>query len=922
MKLIDILREKEEGDKLSHNLEQIKEKAEHLLAKITETFPEYTIHDIRHSEKVLEKLDNVVIADSLKQEMNGYEIFFLRAGTYLHDIGMVDFPELIEKHREEFEELVKKEKLNEPEISDEEVKRRFIREHHHTRSKEYIVEYYKDLGIEDEHQARIIGKISEGHRKEDLSNKEFDSERVYKDATVNEPLLSAFLRIADELDLDFERAPPIIYDHIPPRDPISKEEWEKHLSISGVTLIPKNLTIKASAVCKNQKIHRALKRLETKIDRELEDLPNHLHQYREFRRDLPRRFLMEIEPEGYKPYDFKFTLRERKIFDLLMGEKLYKRKEECLRELLKNSVDACKYKRELLKKQRMSYDPKIIFELTPAKDKIIVTDSGVGMDEDIIERYFTKIGECFYESSEFLEKDVSFTPVSELGIGFLSCFMIANKIVIETKTDDSNPLLIEIDDVSNFFFVREGKRKETGTTVTLFLKDNIGDEIDIEKEIRFYARHLEFPVKVILPNRGEYIIEDQRFNPTFELMMRRDDKGELFKDVAEKYDFHSIKINNIYIEGIIAILLKRDEKFGLILPLKDLNSEPLTTDKFFISYEGIFVCESNINPLSYRPADPEAIPVEPEEAIGGILFIDLNFKRNALDINIARNDIVQNDKFKKVYNQLGGILISSFEEILSLIEQKAENNDIDSISATNSFFDVYLKNGIDDIGYIRWNCEDVLPNELLDLIRKFYYFKCIPNNDEIKYLRCDAILKKKRPIVFLEDLEEYNEDYLKQIISNCSEFKQNELYLLSGKLYAELLFEGIDSRSLLHFIVMERSNELEGIIPEDWKLVSFKNYKSTRFIEFSHRGDITTIVNRDNRFIDILIKGKQIITGAKKIAIQGFCRTLRADLILNFESLIEKQKEILKWFVEAGLICEEEINNYVLTKEDFPLHLC
>ena len=99
---------------------------------------------------------------------------------------------------------------------------------------------------------------------------------------------------------------------------------------------------------------------------------------------------MKIESEGYKAYDFKFSLQEKEIVKLLMGEKLYKRKEESIRELLKNSVDGCRLREKLLERYGLKYDPEIVFELTSDKDRIIVTDNGVGMDEDIIERYFTK----------------------------------------------------------------------------------------------------------------------------------------------------------------------------------------------------------------------------------------------------------------------------------------------------------------------------------------------------------------------------------------------------------------------------------------------------------------------------------------------------------------------------------------------------
>ena len=113
-----------------------------------------------------------------------------------------------------------------------------------------------------------------------------------------------------------------------------------------------------------------------------------------------------------------------------------------------------------------------------------------------------------------------------------------------------------------------------------------------------------------------------------------------------------------------------------------------------------------------------------------------------------------------------------------------------------------------------------------------------------------------------------------------------------------------------------RKFEFKGFLPKTWKLVRFKNYKTSRFIEF---WGLETILNRDNRFMDLLIRGKDILKErSKKMAVEGFFRSLKMDLRSNFEKMIEKQREILKWFVEAGLIDEKDIDYYILTREDFP----
>ena len=327
---------------------------------------------------------------------------------------------------------------------------------------QFIVEHFEKLSISNIHQARIIGIIARGHRKENLYDATlFEPDFMYEDNnSINIPLLAELLRIADELDLTFERTPMIIYEHIPPKDNISKQEWERHIDTTGVGLSKEDpLQLKCNATCHEPKIHRALKRLEDKINEELDNLPNHLHYYKDVRGDLPRKIVINIKAEGYKPYDLRFSLKEKAIVELLMGKKLYKDEDECIRELIKNSLDSCRLRKENTKKQGNSYNPEISIEYSQGDGLLKIQDNGVGMDEERIERYFTKIGQSFYRSTEFTEKKYGFTPVSELGIGILSCFMLAEKIIVETKTDDSKPFLIEIDDISDYFIVRNGSKK-------------------------------------------------------------------------------------------------------------------------------------------------------------------------------------------------------------------------------------------------------------------------------------------------------------------------------------------------------------------------------------------------------------------------------------------------------------------------------
>ena len=118
---------------------------------------------------------------------------------------------------------------------------------------------------------------------------------------------------------------------------------------------------------------------------------------------------------------------------------------------------------------------------------------------------------------------------------------------------------------------------------------------------------------------------------------------------------------------------------------------------------------------------------------------------------------------------------------------------------------------------------------------------------------------------------------------------------------------------------MKKSDELEGMIPTTWKLMRFQNYETSRLVELSTYSH--TILNRDHKFINILVKNKHIIVDDKKMAVQGFFRSLKTDLKSDFQKFVDKQKKILKWFTDAQSISEDEMGDYILTKADFPTHL-
>ena len=882
--LLTILSEKADTSRLLSDLEKIREVAAELLKQVVKTFPEYTMHDISHSDRILEILGRV-LPDGLKKELNCYELFFLAAAAYCHDMGMVNFSSLY------IPENLKETKLIAA----------YIRDNHHNRSETYLAANFKGLHIDDNHQASIIGRIARGHRRENLGDQKlFESNRVYKGFAINVQLLAALIRLGDTLDITFERAPIVVFEHLPIKDPMSIDEWRKSLSVSGVVRLPDDpLVIKSDATCSSPKIHRLLKRIERDTNDQLDNLPDFLHVYRRFSKDLPRKFYLEITTEGYEAHDLRFSIEESQITNLLKGYALYKSPSESIRELVKNSVDACRARKEQIRKTRGKncYSPIVVVEET-SDGLLSIQDNGIGMNLDTIERYFTKLGRSFYASSEFSE-NYTFTPLSELGIGFLSSFMIADKVVVETKTNVDPPILMEIDDVADFFTVRKGKLEEPGTCVTLSLKE--GFDISLEDALKHYARHIEFPIKFsAFDRKGELTITDQGFKP----------KGR-----SRTLNPYTITVNEPFLEGIIVFSTSRysfdmetfvQQELDVLgrLELSDLDAldrlelsvgaPRFEKDRLTISNEGIFVGHKNVLPQWLNPV---------------YFYYDLNLKRKIIDLNIARNDLVKNEKFKKFSEFLENIILDTFGSILKASEEKTNFCKISTA----------FTNAIIDLGRTEVNTE--LPSKLTQLLSTFAYIKCFSENG-LTYIRAAEIIGDNRKITPLFNLSGYSDSDIRRIFSMSTNFSKNTIYpsmeLSTYRLISAIFdnYQSLDFLSLLDYTI---SYELSDIIPKNWKLLRFNHFSSKRIIEFCHGEN--TIINKDNPFLKLLIKHKNTLTSTQKLALARFFETLQLDLKRDFRFVQEQQESILRSFATSKIIEYKDIASYTINKEDFPTHL-
>jgi molecular chaperone HtpG len=199
----------------------------------------------------------------------------------------------------------------------------------------------------------------------------------------------------------------------------------------------------------------------------------------------------------------KFKTEISQLLDLIIHS-LYSHKEIFLRELISNSSDALDKLKYLTltddELKKLDFDPRIDISFDEKAKTLTLSDSGIGMNaEDLDENLGTiaRSGTKNFLSQLSGDAKRDSNLIGQFGVGFYSCFMVADKVtVITRKAGDEQAWKWESDGRSNYN-VEEAERAQQGTTVILHLNDN-GSEYtrrwSIEQLVKKYSDHIAFPI--------------------------------------------------------------------------------------------------------------------------------------------------------------------------------------------------------------------------------------------------------------------------------------------------------------------------------------------------------------------------------------------------------------------------------------------
>ena len=211
---------------------------------------------------------------------------------------------------------------------------------------------------------------------------------------------------------------------------------------------------------------------------------------------------------------------------------LYSDHEIFLRELISNAVDATQKLKTLSSIGEMKGelgDLTIHVAADKAAKTLTVTDRGVGMTADEVERYINQI--AFSGAEEFMEKYKNQAIIGHFGLGFYSSFMVADKVEIFTRSfrEGAKTVHWSCEGSPEFEMEETDEQRDRGTTIVLHLAEDTleyAEDSKVEELLRKYCRFLPVPIafgKVKEWKDGKYVDteKDNVINDTDPLWTRK-----------------------------------------------------------------------------------------------------------------------------------------------------------------------------------------------------------------------------------------------------------------------------------------------------------------------------------------------------------------------------------------------------------------
>ena len=228
------------------------------------------------------------------------------------------------------------------------------------------------------------------------------------------------------------------------------------------------------------------------------------------------------------------SINSENIFPIIK-KWLYSDHDIFYRELVSNGCDAITKLKKLAlmgeyeEPEHPEY--KVIVTVNPTEKSIQITDNGLGMTEEEVDKYINQI--AFSGAMDFMNKYKDKANedqiIGHFGLGFYSAFMVADRVTIDTLSYQNGAAAVHWESEGGTEFeMTEGDKETIGTTITLYL-----NEESTEFSNEFRAREVLQKYCAFMP--VEIYVNDETAEPMLETIEKEEltDKDVIVETILE-----------------------------------------------------------------------------------------------------------------------------------------------------------------------------------------------------------------------------------------------------------------------------------------------------------------------------------------------------------------------------------------------------
>ncbi|ERJ11994.1 molecular chaperone HtpG [Haloplasma contractile] len=478
----------------------------------------------------------------------------------------------------------------------------------------------------------------------------------------------------------------------------------------------------------------------------------------------------------------EFKTESKQLLNLMINS-IYTHKEIFLRELISNSSDAIdKYNYLSLTDDRLKTEENYEIEIIPNKDAktITIKDNGIGMTkEELMENLGTiaKSGsKAFIEKLKESKDNVDI--IGQFGVGFYSAFMVADKVVVKTKSPYEDTGYVWESTGESDFTIEDLSKNEHGTEITLHLRENDDDEsydtyleeYKIKELVKKYSDYVRYPITMEVTKevpKNDDASEDTDKEPEYETVIEQETLNSMVpiwkkkksevsdEDFNEfyKYQFHDyenpLTVINKKVEGML--------NYNALLFIPKRVPQDFYTDQFEkglqLYSKGVFIMDKckELIPDHFRFV--KGLVDSPD--------LTLNISREMLQHSRQLKKIASNLE-KKIKSELEKMLRNDRESYIELFEQFGVNIKYglyDQFGAKKDLLKdlvMYISSETKEYTTLKEYVERMKDNQ------EFIYYASGSSKEQIDRLPQMELLKEKgyEVLYFKDDVDEFAINFL------------------------------------------------------------------------------------------------------------------------------------------------------------------